>query len=92
MNSTIKRFSKRAARRPALARPSVAVARWWWLGGGRCEVGWCVSYGGAVSLQENQFENGVGKNFGKLFWGVFGVLKFFGKFEPKLVGVFCVGK
>ena len=51
-----------------------------------------MSGGGAVSIQENQFENGVGKNFGKLFWGVFGVLKFFGKFEPKLVGVFCVGK
>ena len=51
-----------------------------------------MSGGGAVSLQENQFENGVGKNFGKLFWGVFGVLKFFGKFETKSVGVFCVGK
>lgn len=88
MNSTIKRFSKKER----LAAPPWPGTRLRWLGGGRCEVGWCVSGGGAVSLQENQFENGVGKNFGKLFLGVFGVLKFFGKFEPKLVGVFCVGK
>ena len=88
MNSTIKRFSKKER----LAAPPWPGTRLRWIGGGRCDVGWCVSGGGAVSLQENQFENGVGKNFGKLFWGVFGVLKFFGKFEPKLVGVFCVGK
>ena len=87
MNSTIKRFSKKSGSPP---RPGPALG----CGGSVVvgEVGWCVSGVGAVSLQENQFENGVGKNFGKLFLGVFGVLKFFGKFEPKLVGVFCVGK
>ena len=84
MNSTIKRFSKKSGSPP---RPGPALGC-----GGSVVVGWCVSGGGAVSLQENQFENVVGKNFGKLFLGVFGVLKFFGKFKPKLVGVFCVGK
>ena len=87
MNSTIKRFSKKSGSPP---RPGPTLGC-----GGSVVVGvrlLCVSGGSAVSLQENQFENGVGKNFGKLFWGVFGVLKFFGKFEPKLVGVFCVGK
>ena len=88
MNSTIKRFSKKSGSPP---RPGPALGC-----GGSVVVG--VRLVGACLVavlfrfRKINLKMESGKNFGKLFWGVFGVLKFFGKFEPKLVGVFCVGK